>query len=205
MLNEITFYLTAIWTLVFAIAAMSLRQMVHCALSAAAAFAGLALIYLELNAPFVGFAQLLVYVGAIAILIVFAVLLTRGDEVGPNRSQASPSWLAGLAVALLVLGAIALPILSSPSLQKVAPPVATAPVKRIGEELMTCYVLPLETVGVLLTAAMIGAVVIALREESEKPAGQGTSLLSFNGGRTQRPATPETAAHPETEEAVTLP
>ena len=60
MLNEITFYLTAIWTLVFAIAAMSLRQMVHCALSAAAAFAGLALIYLELNAPFVGFAQLLV-------------------------------------------------------------------------------------------------------------------------------------------------
>ena len=68
-----------------AIAAMALRQLVHCALCAAAAFAGLALIYLQLDAEFVGFAQLLVYVGAIAILIVFAVLLTRGDEVRPGE------------------------------------------------------------------------------------------------------------------------
>jgi NADH:ubiquinone oxidoreductase subunit 6 (subunit J) len=62
-------------------------------LCAAGAFAGLAMIYLQLDAEFVGFAQLLVYVGAIAILIVFAVLLTRGAEVQPGRGQlALPGW-----------------------------------------------------------------------------------------------------------------
>jgi NADH-quinone oxidoreductase subunit J len=189
MLNEIAFYLAAGLTVAFAVAAMTLRHLVHCALCAAAAFAGLAAIYLQLDAEFVGFAQLLVYVGAIAILIVFAILLTRGDEVRPGRSQASPSWMTGVAAAALVLAGIALPILSSPSLQRGAPPAAVAPVKKIGEELMTRYVLPLETVGVLLTGALLGAVVIALREESEvKP-------------RTRSPATPRV----ETGEAINLP
>ena len=87
MLNEIAFYLIAALTVAFAVAAMTLRRLVHCALCAAAAFAGLAVIYLQLDAEFVGFAQLLVYVGAIAILIVFAVLLTRGDEVRPGSGQ----------------------------------------------------------------------------------------------------------------------
>ena len=134
MLNEIAFYLIAAVTLGFAVAAMALRQLIHCALCAAAAFAGLAMLYLQLDADFVGFAQLLVYVGAIAILIVFAVLLT---------------------------------LLNSPSLRHAPTATAAAPVKLIGVELMTHYVLPLEMVGILLTAALLGAVVIAMREEPE--------------------------------------
>lgn len=165
MLNEIAFYLAAAMTVGFAVAAMTLRHLVHCALCAAAAFAGLAVIYVQLDAEFVGFAQLLVYVGAIAILIVFAVLLTRGDEIGLGRRQSSPSWMAGVAVAVLVLAGIALPIFNSPSLQRGAPAAAVAPVKKIGEALMNRYVLPLETIGVLLTGALLGAVVIAMREE----------------------------------------
>ena len=167
MLNEIAFYLVAAVTVAFAVAAMALRNLIHCALCAAGAFAGLAVLYMQLDAEFVGFAQLLVYVGAIAILIVFAVLLTRGNEVLPGNRQSSPSWWAGLAVAILVLAAIALPILASPSLQRPAPPAAAVSVKIIGVELMTHYVLPLEMVGILLTAALLGAVVIALREEPE--------------------------------------
>jgi NADH-quinone oxidoreductase subunit J len=189
MLSEIAFYLLASITLACAVAAMSLRHLVHCALCAAAAFAGLAVIYLQLDAEFVGFAQLLVYVGAIAILIVFAVLLTRGEEILPGRSLSSPSWITGFAVAMLVLAGIVLPVLASPSLQRLAPPTAVAPVKIIGVELMTHYVLPLEMIGVLLTAALLGAVVIALREEPEvKP-------------QLRRPA-PEPAAP---EEAMSLP
>src|SRR5271170_3342571 len=137
MLNEIAFLLLASLTLAGAVAAMMLRNLVHCALCAAAAFAGLAMAYLQLDAEFVGFAQLLVYVGAIAILIVFAVLLTRGDEVRPDRHQTSPSPMAGIAVAALVWAGIAMPIFTSPSLRRVAPPTAIAPVKKIGEELMT--------------------------------------------------------------------
>jgi NADH-quinone oxidoreductase subunit J len=167
MLNEIAFYLIAAMTVAFAVAAMTLRHLVHCALCAAAAFASLAMIYLQLDADFVGFAQLLVYVGAIAILIVFAVLLTRGDEVRLGNSQSSPSWMTGVAVAVLAVAAIAMAVLLSPSLQRAVPSVAVAPVKKIGEELMTRYVLPLEMVGVLLTGALLGAVVIAMREESE--------------------------------------
>lgn len=167
MLNEIAFYLAAAMTLAFALAAMTLRHLVHCALCAAAAFAGLAVIYLQLHAEFVGFAQLMVYVGAIAILIVFAVLLTRGEEIRPDSNQSSPSWMTGVAVAILVLGGIAIPVFTSPSLQRLPPAAAVAPVKIIGQELMTRYVLPLELVGVLLTAALLGAVVIAMREESE--------------------------------------
>jgi NADH-quinone oxidoreductase subunit J len=167
MPNDIAFYLIAAFTVAFAAAAMTLRRLVHCALCAAAAFAGLAMIYLQLDAEFVGFAQLLVYVGAIAILIVFAILLTRGDEVRPGHSQSSPSWMAGVAVAALMLAGMAMAILLSPSLQHPAPSAAVAPVKQIGGELMTRYVLPLEMAGVLLTGALLGAVVIAMHEESD--------------------------------------
>ena len=64
-------------TLASAVAAMSLRNLVHCALTLTVTFAGLAAFYLQLDAQFVGFAQILVYIGAVAILIVFAILLTR--------------------------------------------------------------------------------------------------------------------------------
>ena len=81
MPNKITFFVTAIFSLTAAVAAMRLRNPVHCALAAALAFAGLAAIYLQLDAEFIGFAQLLIYVGAISILALFAVLLTRGMDV----------------------------------------------------------------------------------------------------------------------------
>ena len=74
-----------------AIAAMSLRNLVHCALSLVVTFAGLAALFLQLNAQFVGFAQVLVYVGAVAILIVFAILLTRGAEPGSAPLLCSPA------------------------------------------------------------------------------------------------------------------
>ena len=67
-------------TIAGAAAALTLRNLVHCVLALTLAFVGLAGLYLQLGAQFVGFAQILVYVGAVAILIVFAILLTRGTE-----------------------------------------------------------------------------------------------------------------------------
>src|SRR5215468_3027001 len=97
----LSFAIVAILTVAGAVAAMSLRNLVHCALALTVAFSGLAALYLQLDAQFVGFAQILVYVGAVAILIVFAVLLTRGSET-PGRSSVSRSTLAGILVALVV-------------------------------------------------------------------------------------------------------
>src|SRR5947207_14074596 len=101
-----TFAIIAIVTVAAAMAAMSLRQLVHCALALTVALAGLALAYLQLNAQFVGFAQVLVYVGAVAILIVFAILLTRGGDPAPATSVFSTSWLVGAAVVAGVLGVL---------------------------------------------------------------------------------------------------
>jgi NADH-quinone oxidoreductase subunit J len=164
---QIAFAIIAALTLVSAIGAMSFRNLVHCALSLAVAFAGLAGLYLQLGAAFVGWAQILVYIGAVTILIMFAILLTRSSESTP-QPVLSRSWAAGIVVALLVLGVLSRVILTSSIASSQAPKKAEPRVREIGNQLMTHYVLPLEAVGLLLTAATIGAVVIAMPESGRK-------------------------------------
>ena len=164
-----TFIILAAITIASAVAAMSLRNLIHCALALAATFAGLAGLYLRLDAQFVGFAQILVYVGAVAILIVFAILLTRASEP-PQQAVVSSGWLVGISIAIAVFALLTGMILSSkafPITHEMPPPPA-APVKQIGDQLMTRYVLPLEVIGLLLTAALIGAVIIAMNEKDAK-------------------------------------
>ena len=155
------FFITAIVTILAAATVMSLRNLVHCALAMAITFSGIAAIYLQLNAEFVGFAEILVYVGAIAILIVFAILLTRSGEA-PEKSVLTAGWAAGLVVA--VLGWSALNSTALPTTVTAAPEIT---VKHIGEALMGKFILPLEIVALVLTAAMIGAVIIALKEDAK--------------------------------------
>jgi len=164
---SVTFAIIAVLTVASAVAVMTLRNLVHCALSLMLTFVGLAALYLQLNAQFVGFAQILVYVGAVAILIVFAILLTRGVEP-PEQKIFSSSSMGGLAVAVAVFAVLAATIGSSSVLHAVLQPSHEVSVRQIGEQLMTRYVLPLEVVGLLLTAALIGAVIIAMRDEEGK-------------------------------------
>jgi NADH-quinone oxidoreductase subunit J len=166
----LSFALIALLTVASAVAAMALRNLVHCALSLVVTFMGLAALFLQLDAEFAGFAQVLVYVGAVSILIVFAILLTRGAEPGPPAPIATSVWWgAGIAVATFLVMAGA--IVSSIVRQRAEPPAPAATVRAIGDKLMADYVLPLEVVGLLLTAAMIGAVIIAMQER----AGRGTA------------------------------
>ena len=148
-----------------AVAAMALRDVVHCVLFLTISLVGLALLYLKLGAEFVAFVQVLVYVGAVAILVVFAVLLTRGGAAPTDRIANAP-W-SGVLVAAAVFAMLARAILRSPSLATPSPetPVPTLSVKAIGEGLTGGYVLPLQIVALLLTAAMVGGVVIAMREK----------------------------------------
>src|SRR6266568_936092 len=162
-----TFIILGLLTLAGAIAAMSLRNLVHCALALTVAFAGLAALYLQLDAQFVGFAQILVYIGAVAILIVFAILLTRGSEP-PRDSILSPLWMRGGIVAVVVFGLLTATIASSSLTRPQLPSQPEATVKQIRDLLMTKYMLPLEAVGRLLTAALRGAVIIAKREKEAK-------------------------------------
>ena len=145
-----------------AVAAVSLRNLVHCLLALVASFLGLAGLYLHLSATFVGLAQVLVYVGAVAILLVFAILLTRGGVSRSGGLTAGSSWVVGAGVALLVTGGLLGAVAWAPgaSGRETAGPT----VRAIGERLMTGYVLPLEAIALLLTAALIGAVLLAMPE-----------------------------------------
>ena len=161
---SIAFYLIVALTLTGALGAVLLKNTVHCALAVTLAFAGLALFFLRLDAQFAGFAQILIYIGAVAILIVFAILLTRGSEA-PAGGIFSRTWLLGLLIAAAVFAVLGWSILQS---ARALPFEAAAPqvsVHDIGEALVGRYVLPLEIVALLLTAATIGAVIVALHEK----------------------------------------
>jgi NADH-quinone oxidoreductase subunit J len=160
------FTIFAILTVAGAVAAMSLRNLVHSVLGLTLAFAGLAVVYLQLGAQFIGFAQILVYVGAVAILIVFAILLTREAAATP-RSILADSWKGSGMVVLAVFGILAWAIHHSAVSRRVAPPQPEATMQQIGNALMLRFALPLEIVGLLLTAALIGAVTIALQDKQE--------------------------------------
>lgn len=160
---SVVFYLIAAITVTGGLASMMLKNTVHCALAVTVAFAGLALFFLNLDAQFAGFAQILVYIGAVAILVVFAILLTRGSET-PKDGVFSRTWLAGLAVAAGVFAVLGWAVLqTAPMLPKTTPTPAVT-VQQIGQALMGRYVLPLEIVAVLLTVALIGAVIVAMHE-----------------------------------------
>jgi NADH-quinone oxidoreductase subunit J len=162
---SIVFWLVSALTVAGALAAVLLKNLVHCALALTIAFAGLAMLFLQLDAQFAGFAQILVYIGAVAILVVFAILLTRSSETPKDGGVFSRTWGAGLAIAAAVFALIGWAVLQSqPGLPHEAG-VPTVSVKQIGNALMGRYVLSLEIVALLLTAALIGAVIVAMHEK----------------------------------------
>jgi NADH-quinone oxidoreductase subunit J len=163
---NLPFFILSVLTIVGAAAALTLRNLVHCVLALMLAFVGLAGLYLQLDAQFIGFAQILVYIGAVAILIVFAILLTRGTE-SSSQSIVSPSWAISSVVSVVVFGVLAWTIRSSVATRHPIPPQPEMTVKQIGNALMSRFALPLEVIGLLLTAALVGAVTIAMQDKQE--------------------------------------
>ena len=159
-MNSVAFLVIVIVTLSGALAAATLRKLIHAALCLVIAFVGLAAYFFLLGAEFVGLVQVFVYVGAVAVLIVFTILLTRREVNGTHGIN----W-GGAIVALAVFGGLLWTILKTKSLAISAPPIEPLTVKRIGEVLMTDFVWPLQCVGLVLTAALIGALVLVMEEK----------------------------------------
>src|SRR5213595_4140019 len=134
-MNNIAFVAIAILTLAAALAAASLQKLIHAALSFAMTFVGVAAFFFLLGAEFVGLVQVFVYVGAVAVLIVFTILLTRRD-VEKDRGF---NW-SGAFIAIAVFGGLIWAILKTQSLSLPPPGIDALTVKRIGEVLMTSYV-----------------------------------------------------------------
>lgn len=159
-MSAAAFTIIAVFTLSGALAAACLRKLIHAALCLVVAFIGLAAFYFLLGAEFVGLVQVFVYVGAVAVLIVFTILLTRRED----EETSGFNW-GGALVALAVFAGLVWTILKTSSVSVIAPAIEPLTIKRIGEVLMTNYVWPLQCVGLLLTAALIGALVLVMEEK----------------------------------------
>jgi NADH:ubiquinone oxidoreductase subunit 6 (subunit J) len=148
--------------LVSALAVVTMRDIIRCGLAMIVSFLALAGIYVVAGAPLVAAAQVIVYIGAISVLILFAIMLTQ-SKAGPAslvfQTQAAPAAVAAIVLAALIaLGVTATDW--GEAAERVR--LGTSVLARV---LFNDYVLPFEVVSVLLLAAVIGGVFIAKREE----------------------------------------
>lgn len=140
--------------------AMALRNLIHSALLLVASWAGVAAFYLWAGAQFVAFAQVLIYVGAVSMIALFAMLLTRPGVDQPIETESVFRFLSGLlvggGVAAIVIGAV---VGTGFATGRNAP--APVTVRQLGELLMGPHAAALLIVGLILTVALLGAVIIA--------------------------------------------
>src|SRR5271165_3401240 len=127
-----TFLVLGAITVAGTAAAMGLRNAVHCVLALTLGLAGLAALYLQLGAQFLGFTQILVYIGAVAILAVFAIMMTHNPGL-VEPSSGSRHWVWGGAVAVAVFAVLAREV--HPGMELNQPQVARpeATVRQIGD------------------------------------------------------------------------
>jgi NADH:ubiquinone oxidoreductase subunit 6 (subunit J) len=161
--------LIALVTLGAAGVAMSLRNLIHSALLLIGSWAGVAAFYLWAGAEFVAFAEILVYVGAVSMVVLFAVLLTRRSRedmaVTPDSAgRAFAGFITGGAVCAVLIGAIVATPLSAGSAAA-----RSVSVRQIGTQLMGTHAASLLIIGVLLTVALLGAIVIAATDRKDNP------------------------------------
>ena len=162
---NLAFWIISAVTVLGALLAVSLRNLVHCVLALILFFIGIAAHYFLLRADFLGTMQILIYVGAVAVLILFAIMLTHNVTGDGPREILGVKWWSGAVIAAALAILLKKAILSD-SLATLLPTggKAQSSVAEIGRALVTGWVVPLEAIAILLTAALIGAVVIALEE-----------------------------------------
>jgi len=159
MVLQLIFIVIALITIGMALGTVLARNLFHAALFLVGAFAGVAILYVLLEAEFVAVSQVIVYIGAISTLIIFAIMLTRsvmGREAGALNRYAL--IIAASAVALFaVLAWLLTTVKFNVDPQKV-PADAIA---QIGEGFVTVYVIPFEVASVMLLVALVGAIMLA--------------------------------------------
>jgi NADH-quinone oxidoreductase subunit J len=170
-LTNIIFIVFAAITLLSGLFCVTTRNMFHAALYLVISLFGVAALFATLEASFLAAAQLIVYVGAVAILIIFAVMLTRGGA-GSLPAGRTFNTQAGLAAVVTVVTMFILlrvvPFFNYP-VQAAAVPVDI--LTQLGQALVGDFVLPFEVASVLLLAALIGAIYIARERRKDEAEG----------------------------------
>jgi NADH-quinone oxidoreductase subunit J len=163
--SQIIFLLGGLLVLGAAIMVVSTRNLVHAALWLVATLFGVAVMYVLLEAPFIAVVQVVVYIGAIAIMFIFAVMLTRRD-LRDTVIQHNANWMWALLLAVLTAGGLY--VLGTQFLAVSSAPVLEGdPLTMLSTALVSpnAYVLPFEVASVLLLAALVGAVYVAMNKK----------------------------------------
>ena len=164
--EQIFFLIVGVVTLLSALMVVTSRDLVHAALWLVATLFGVAMIYTTLNAGFLAVVQVVVYIGAIAILFIFAVMLTRRQAADTGPSVNSNWWLGALVALLTFVGlTFMLRQWSGFSNMSAAIPSGFDQAANLGDALTSGYVLPFEVASVLLLAALVGAVYLAFNKK----------------------------------------
>ncbi|MGA2489705.1 MAG: NADH-quinone oxidoreductase subunit J, partial [Anaerolineales bacterium] len=147
-----------------ALLVVTTRNLLHAALWLVVTLFGVAVLYAILQANFLAVVQVVVYIGAIAILFIFVVMLTR-RELREKGRQTRPQWWIPALLGLVLLVGLVFLVLSVPGVNRTAPvlPGGLNSIQALGSALVSpdAYVLPFEVASVLLLAALIGAVYVA--------------------------------------------
>ena len=166
-ISSVLFFLLAIGVVGAGLAVVTLRNIIHSAVAMMVCFGSLAGMYALLGAPIVAAAQVLIYLGAISVLILFAIMLTQAGDAtlpAPFHRQLPISVVISLAVVGLVGWAVV------QTDWGLAAEAACAAVEAIAEAVFTTYALPFEIISLLLLVAIIGAIFLARRPEEDERA-----------------------------------
>ena len=160
--HPVLFVIVSAWVLVCALGVVAFKQVMYSAVSMVLCFLGVAFAFALLHAELVAIMQLLVYVGAISVVVMFAIMLTEVQE-GDVRLFFNRQAMAAAALAL-VSGAAIVVALVSADMGEVSASTLNLGVAELSGLIFNRYVLPFELISLVLVAAMIGAIVLARRE-----------------------------------------
>jgi len=160
--ENIAFGLIALMMVVAAIRVVTTRNIVHAALYLVLVLAGVAAQYILLAAEFVAITQVLVYIGAVVVLFLFGIMLTRAP-MGKMDDTDNEQRLVGLAIAVVLLGVMGY-VLWKAFGKKQFEDLAVQTTAQVGNSIFQQYLMPFEVVSVVLLAALLGAIVLARRD-----------------------------------------
>ena len=161
-LNTGAFYLLAAVTLAGALGVVLAKKLVHAALLLTVTFIGIACLYFQLGADFLGAAQLMIYAGGVAVLIVLGVMLTRhtpGEETSPDNAR----WFAAPVAAALFFAVVFSAVYVTPFAEVMEAPAGNS-IEKLADLMLGEYVMMFELAAALLLAALVGAIVLAKEE-----------------------------------------
>ena len=160
--QNVFFSILAILMIVSALKVVTTKNIVHAALWLVLVLAGVAGQFLLLGAEFIGVTQILVYIGAVIVLLLFGVMLTKAS-IGDEENINMPNKAIPAVIATLMFGVMSYSIIDTLRGKKL-PTESVTNAAMVSDSIFSDFIIPFEAVSVLLLAALIGAVVIARKE-----------------------------------------